>query len=170
MSLTHWIASRAGPLSRRCSDLRNRRYPAWPPPRSLPCRDTRALGGSRYSWVRNSRGTNGRDKRHIWLINVARYVTGCLHSFFTKLFHKRVNISARARDKIPRLTRTPSGTQTPFTSRGQIVVRSIDTRDSPNKRARESQEIFLQKFEERSARGALRSAANLPNPPVNARR
>jgi hypothetical protein len=48
-----------------------------------------------------------------------------LHSFFTKLFHKRVNNSARARDKIPRLTRTPSGTRTFFDVGSHIAVKPM---------------------------------------------
>jgi hypothetical protein len=49
-----------------------------------------------------------------------------LHGFFTKLFHKRVNISARARDKIPRPTPTPSGTRTFFVAGSQIAVKAIN--------------------------------------------
>jgi hypothetical protein len=57
-----------------------------------------------------------------------------------------VNISARARDKIPRLTRTPSGTRTFFGSGSQITVNLMITRAFLNKRARESLETFSEEL------------------------
>jgi hypothetical protein len=90
-----------------------------------------------------------------------------LHGFFTKLFLKRVNISARARDKIPRPARGARGTRTFAVDSSQIAVKLIITGAFLNKIPGVSLETFSDEFEECSVCGALRSAADRPNPPVD---
>ena len=73
---------------------------------SGPAESSTAAPTAVREWSGSCRGSSRRGKMSRALL------TRWLHGFFTKLFDKRVTISARARDKIPRPTRTPSGTRT----------------------------------------------------------
>ena len=93
-------------------------------------------------------------------------VTEGLLGFFTILFHKRLNISARAREFEECLTRAPNGTRTLFGDVELIAITSISTSVFLNKRARES----LETFRRVSRSGSLTIGSGSPQPAVNTRR